>query len=449
VGINFMKISAKISLLLILGLSFAAQSKAQTFQGFVGDSIAISFLAEDTLASDTTHFDFRAAAILPFFTQLVVDTVGPPPRREWRMREIAVDHLNGVRWAADRLASAGYHVEINLFDEIADSMGVYGWGVEDVVGMDVVMGPLQQSSLSKSLRTVEKTGAEHIILTKVNPGLLTRSDHLRSVLPSVKYSVDILIEDILENHPEDNIIFVMAGGADAELEAEFLEKFPLQPLAYDSLLADTMTFDTVMGAKNSIGSLPQKLQFYDRNVIVSLAGRRSRSMISNMQMAVQVNDSTDIYVYANSDLKNLGFIDIPFLERTRTTIPQSGIVDWGDSTVVEAVRMYRDVYDTDPSEYAVRAHDTLLDAFIRKMEAMPMDTALSVDTAAVWAVSSLPRPVATDFNWAQVGEFGGYVNSTWELSTFNSGRWCKTDTVPALSPFVLPELDEEGLYIRD
>jgi hypothetical protein len=444
-----MKVFTKISLVFTLVLSLSAHSRAQIFQGFPSDSAAISYFAEEIIIPDTTHYCFRAAAILPFFTKLEVDTAGPPPRREWRMREIAVDNLNGMRWAADRLASAGYDVEISIYDEIADSLGVVGWAAEDVAGMDVVLGPLQQSSLSKSLRIIEKSGAEHIILTKVNPGLLSRSDHLRSILPSKKYSVDILIQDILKNHPEDNIIFMMAGGTDAELEAHFLEKFPLQPLAYDSLLADTMTFDTVMGSKKSIGSLPGKLKFYDRNVIVSLASRRSRSMISNMQMAVQINDSTDIYVYANSDLKELGFIDIAFLERTRTTIPQSGVLNYGDSTLAEALKLYRDVYDTDPSEYAVRAHDALLDAFIRKMEAMPMDTALSVDTMAVWDVSSLPRPVATDFQWIQISEYGGYVNSTWELSTFNTGRWFETDSVPALDPFVLPELDEDGYYIRD
>ena len=40
------------------------------------------------------------------------------------------------------------------------------------------------------------------------------------------------------------------------------------------------------------------------------------------------------------------------------------------------------------------------------------------------------------------------MNSTWELSTFHLGKWCDTDTVPGLAPFIEPELDEEGFYIR-
>ena len=70
-----------------------------------------------------------------------------------------------------------------------------------------------------------------------------------------------------------------------------------------------------MGTKHSIGSLAEKIQFYERNVIISLASRRSKSMLSSLQSAVQVNDSTEIFVYAGSELMDWGFIDLAFLEK--------------------------------------------------------------------------------------------------------------------------------------
>ena len=211
-----------------------------------------------------------------------------------------------------------------------------------------------------------------------------------------------------------------------------------------------MRFDTVLGSRNSIGTLAEKIQFYKRNVVVSLASKRSRSMLSSLQSAVQQNDSTEIYVYAGSDVKDLGFIDLPFLTRTRTTIPVSGEVDWSDTTTVEAVKTFRDLYDTDPTDYAIRAHDALLDAFARKLDAMPLDSALlAEDSLASWDLSSLPTPIATQFEWSQTKEYGGWVNSTWELSIFHNGQWCKTDTVPGLMPFIEPQLDDKGFYIRE
>ena len=406
--------------------------------------------ANDSTSADTSTYDMKVAAILPFFTNLVVDTIGPPPRREWRMREISMEHVNGLRWAAFRLAQTGYDVELNLFDEVPDTLDNRMWEFDDIKGMDVVLGPLQQSMLSKSIREVEKSGAEHILLTKVNPHLLNSGTHIRSILPAQTQYTDLILNKLLAEHVNDNVIFVIAGGADLPIEQHFLDLYPVEPTPYDSLLADTMRFDTVLGSRNSIGTLTEKIQFYERNVVVSLASKRSRSMLSSLQSAVQQNDSTEIYVYAGSDVKDLGFIDLPFLTRTRTTIPVSGEVDWSDSTTVEAVKTFRDLYDTDPTDYAIRAHDALLDAFARKLDVMPLDSAiLAEDSLASWDLSSLPAPIATKFEWSQTQEDGGWVNSTWELSTFHNGQWCTTDTVPGLLPFIEPQLDEEGFYIRE
>ena len=413
-------------------------------------TLLLTLVLSGTIASaQTAHQDssiIRATAILPFCTQLTFDSAAPPPRKELRMREIAVENMNGLTWAAHRINEAGYSVELSFFDEVPDTLGVPHWTVDSIMGEDYVFGPLQQSQLSRNLRNIERSGAEHIILTRVNPNVLKSSDSRRSILPSANHSVDLVVDDLIKNHLDDNILLLMAGGADTQLENKFLERFFADTL----LLGDSLSFDTVQGSKNSVGSLAEKIQFYERNVIVALGSRRSRSMISNLQMAVQVNDSTEIFVYGNADLKGLGFIDIPFLERTRTTIPVSGDVNWSDSASAEAVKVYRDLYDAEPTEYAVRAHDSFIDAFLRRVETTPMDSAImATDSLAQWDFSALPQPVCDRINWIREGEHGGYVNSTWELETFHLGTWCDTDTVPAIPPFVLPELDEEGFYIRD
>ena len=177
-------------------------------------ALCFSFIASanDSTSIDTSTYDMKVAAILPFFTNLVVDTVGPPPRREWRMREISIEHVNGLRWAAFRLALTGYDVELNLFDEVPDTLDNRMWEFEDINGMDVVLGPLQQSMLSKSIREVERAGAEHILLTKVNPHLLNSGTHIRSILPAQNQYTDLILNKLLTEHINDNVIFLIAGG---------------------------------------------------------------------------------------------------------------------------------------------------------------------------------------------------------------------------------------------
>ena len=405
-----------------------------------------SVVSQTQIAQDSSKIDlvdFRAVAFLPFFSQLEVVTGMPIPRRELRMREIAVDNINGIRWASERLRNQGYNIELSFFDEVVDSLGNPLWQSEDLIGKDVVFGPLQQNPLSRSLRMIERAGADHVIITQVNEDLLMGSDAIRSIVPSDPFSIDLVIEDLLSKHSEDNIIFVMASGTDSKLENYFLStlKNKLDTAKSDisqmSVISETLLFDTVHGTRNSVGSLAEKIDFYKRNIVVSVAGRSARSMLSNLLVEVQMNDSSQIYVYSHSEIRDLGFIDVKFLERTHLTIPVSGSINWRDSTTINAVQQFRFMYKTDPSKYVLRAHDAFLDAFKRKLEREWGEMDYSV----------LPQPLETQYDWEQLQQFGGYVNKSWSLETFNDGHWCQTDTLESLHEFIVPEIDEDGFFI--
>jgi hypothetical protein len=160
-------------------------------------------------------------------------------------------------------------------------------------------------------------------------------------------------------------------------------------------------------------------------------------MLSNLLVEVQMNDSSQIYVYSNSEIRDFGFIDVKFLERTHHTIPVSGSIDWSDSTTINAVQQFRLMYKTDPSKYVLGAHDAFLDAFKRKLEREWGEMDYSV----------LPQPIETQYDWEQLQQFGGYVNKSWSLETFNHGHWCQTDTLESLHEFIVPEIDEDGFFI--
>jgi len=409
-----------------ISIAFSKRCSAIVFMA----SFLVAFSLQgqsDTLQVQT---DFRVVTILPFFTDLVEEEGAPPARRELRMREIAVENMRGIQWAAERLSNEGYHIELLFCDEVADALGLHHWGIEDIYDADVVFGPLQLSPISRSRRTIERTGAEHILLTPVPAAFLRGSDAIRTVVSSQLHAIDVMARDIAEKHSQDNVVFVMSGGNDMELEERFLDVFNRE-LQTDTVYADSLLFDTVNASRNSIGSLTEKLDNYSRNVIVSLAGRSSRSMLSNLQMAVQINDDTEIFVYSHPELKNFKFIDVTFLERTRATIPVSEEMNWSDSATIAAVKVFKAQFSSDPSKYSIRAHDAFLDAFVRKMERDlgPMD------------FSVLPAPIATVFDWVAVDQFSGYVNKHWKLKTFYKRQWCDSDSVPTLLDFIEPDLD--------
>jgi len=400
--------------------------------------------------SNNPSVDFKAVALLPFFSSSIDDDLNPVSKREERMREISIENMMGIRWAAERLKESGYLIDLTFLDEVLDTLGNSTWDILDIYGSDVVFGPLQINSLVKSIRIIENLGSDHVLLTPVNENLLKGSDAIRSVIPSEKFAVDLMAKDIAKNHKGSHIIFVMADGVDIDLESRFMDELSKQlaiasPTQDSALISDnnipisdTLRFDTVHGSKHSVGSLSEKIKFYERNVVVTVAGRSARSMLSNLQMAVQINDSTEIYVYSHPELQDLGFIDVKFLERSRTTIPVSEVIDWNDSTSIAAIKVFRKMYKSDPSKYSLRAHDAFLDAFLRKMRAEMGDIDFSI----------LPAQISTKYDWRAVDKFSGYINKAWKLETFHLGQWCDSDTVPDLPEFVVPELDDEGFYIN-
>jgi hypothetical protein len=439
-----------IIIIAVMGFLISSlQSFSQSFFTFNTDTLQVDTLQVDTLQVDTllvedpdtiVEFEFNVVAILPFYSLFIETESNSPTKRMLKMREIAVESLNGIRWAAERIRSAGYNVTVTILEEVPDSDGIFNWSEEDLIGADVVMGPMQQQTLSKSIKPIRRVGAEHILITRVNDNLLRGNEHIRSIIPSPSYFLDLIAERILSKHYMDNIIFLTSGGVEENMENQFHELFKLDSLGYNSFGSDSLAFNIVSGSKTSVGDLADKLYSYKRSVIVTLASKSSRSILSNLQMVVQSNDSAEVFVFAHSDLKELGFIDIQFLSRTRATIPEQGLVNWSDSTTLAAIGVYRKLYNSDPPKFALRSHDALLDAFQRNLVNYLTSPQSSNDTLFIetaWDLSSLPGVVATEFNWVQKYEFGGFVNSDWTLATFHQNSWCTTDTISDLPPFIL------------
>ena len=107
----------------VLGLMLSASAVSQT---------VLTDFEPPKDSINTPDFDMRQQLSF-LFTHLVVDTAGPPPLRV--EDAIAMEHVNGMRWAAQRLNEAGYNVELSFLDECPDTLGVRLWDHTDK-GMD-------------------------------------------------------------------------------------------------------------------------------------------------------------------------------------------------------------------------------------------------------------------------------------------------------------------------
>lgn len=360
--------------------------------------------------------------VLPFGLQ--VDTLpgGYLPRKAGRLRQIALESLHGVEAAARELAAAGMPVRLNVVDEVPDSTGQTQVHSLDIARADLVLGPLMRENVAVVAPRIDRFGREHVLLTEQPERYVQRGPAVRQAVASERAAAEQLAHVVASSHDKDNVVLVWTGDSDAALEERFQTTFNAEQRRKWKAPGDSLRYallDTVHGSARSVGRLSEFITPYERNVVVSVAGRSARSMWAALQTELQMNDSADFVVFGHPDLADMPFVEGVLMERWRLTLPQTAVVDWSDSTRWESLKAYRLRMGTEPQKYAILAHDALVDAALRRSPQL-------TGSVTFWA-----QPM----RWAQPEERGAWVNQDWTMTRFGDLRWARLDTMPEVAPF--------------
>lgn len=381
----------------------------------------------DALTVDT----FEVLVLLPF--GLHVDTLpgGDLPRKAGRLREIALESLHGIEAAARELAAAGVPMRLNVADEIPDSSGKIQVSNLDIARASLVLGPLLRENVGVLAQRIDRFGREQVLLTEQPEPYVQRGPAVRQALSSELFAAEMLGHLVAAAHDTDNVMLVVTGASEAALERRFEETYNADQRLKWRTPADSVRYallDTVKASARSAGNLSQHVTPYERNVVVSVAGRSARSMWAALQTELQMNDSSDFVLFGHPELADMPFVEGELMEKWRLTLPQTSQIAWHDSTLWISLQEFRMQTGTEPQKYATLAHDALVDAASRRY-------AWIQNRVSTWG-----QP----FVWAQTEANGSWVNQAWTLTRFEDLHWAKLDTLGPVPPFV-PRLfyDEE------
>ena len=248
------------------------------------------------------------------------------PRKTVRLREIAMSCLHGVEAAVSQLGEAGVPVEVEVLDETPDSLGRPQYGQAHLGRADVVVGPLMRENVGVVAPKIDRLGKQHILLTEQPERYVERGPGVRSAVPLELAGVERLARWVSAKHDTDRVVLVVTQGNDALLETAFEQVFNAQQRAKWLEEGDSLRhalLDTVQASRRSVGRLAEHVTPYERNVVVGVAGRSSRSMWAALQTELQMNDSSDFVVYAHPEVADMPFVEGDLMERWRLTLPLS------------------------------------------------------------------------------------------------------------------------------
>ena len=407
-----------------LAILFGAMAWAGVREGLKASVNSGNAVQMDGVGPDSTEAPrpdtLEVLVMLPFGLQ--VDTLpgGFLPRKTKRLREIALESLHGLECAAEALAFYGIPVTLDVVDEVPDSSGRVALAQRDLVKSDVVFGPLMRENVAVVLPRIDRLRKEHVLLTEQPYRHLERGMHVRQAVSSELEAAGVLASMVAAKHDTDNVVLVVTGGSDAALEKHFQATFDAAQRAKWLTAEDSARYallDTVHGSTRSVGALAMHLTPYERNVVVGMAGRNSRSMWAALQTELQMNDSSDVLLYAHPELAEMPFVEGALMEAWKLTLPQTNQVLWQDSTRWEGLSAYRNLTGMDPDKYATLAHDALIDVGRRMHPWAPTTT---------WARA---------FEWAPSPDSASWHNTAWDVMRFEALAWKPLDSCAATLPF--------------
>lgn len=348
----------------------------------------------------------RALALLPF--QFDADTLpgGRYPLKVERLRDVAMEMLTGMQWAAEELANAGIPVVLDVRDSEPDSLGRYSWTRATVDSSEVILGPLRRSVLDSTLAVTSPTGKPHWVLTPQHNAVLAAHEQALMYAPMELAALEALGEEVARNHPTGSVLVLELVIESQEEQAAFRAGFE-RIRAEQGLEAQAGWVRHEVSTRFAEGVI-DRIRALQPECVVIPGGPTSRAMVANFQTELQLaDDLVPPRIYLHPQAREYSFLERRFFERHRVSLPTQEWMDWEDSVSVARVLPYRDSMRVEPSAYAWIAHEALL------------ETARWVPD---WS-DRVPAPLHQRFAWRATGLETGFVNRAWRVQQYCRGRW--------------------------
>lgn len=311
--------------------------------------IALSFWASNSFAQkgikELFEQKFQISVVMPFCGK---DLMENPNHKNASIGNACRQYYEGFLLAMDSFKRAETPIEIRVFDTKRDSTTFQRiLEKKEIQNSDLIVGPVLKEGNELMLGFCNKNKIYHI-----SPFLtLTKSKidnpYLISVYPDLNYYGDFILNHIQDMGEENANIVVLTGkdNNDKVLSARILALKSKYPLC---------TIKSIDISKYTDFKSAYKLGKPNRVIISSenefLVGSALRYLNDS-------NSFIDIEVFGLRKWLEFKSLNIPQFERLNVKIISPFYFDYTDSSTKLFIERYRELYNTEPTEYAVTGYE--------------------------------------------------------------------------------------------
>lgn len=343
----------------------------------------------------------RTLVMLPFM--LDADTVkgGGFDAKTSRLREISLEFLHGVQWAAAMLNDSGYSVAVRVVDTEPDAHGARAWTDADLMWSDVVLGPLRKEQLDSVNGMLAHSEIPQWVLTPQHEEVWSKHPWAFTLEAQPEIGMHALGAFAAERHAGETVLLIETKGKDASMEAAFRAGF------LEAATPGTVLKPVPANAQFCKGLLAE-LDASKVNAIALPSGVPAQSLTAYIQTELQLADAFQVQLYGHPASRDFDFLERRFLERSHWTVPVSCGTRWEDATSVHQIETYRTMFQTEPSLYALVACDAMLES--ARWQGLP------------WSV---PESVYYHPLWLWDAALNRWMNHQWNIEQYGEGRWTR------------------------
>ena len=383
-GLTGNKLRKRQKLMIPVGGTWSVQAAADTtaVQAAAEDS-PVRKQEETAIAAESGKVN--AVLVMPF------DAHGLKPRTG------SIDFYSGTLMAVKELGDRGADIDLNVYDASGGVIPV----TEERLGLsDIVIGPVSAGDLAK---TLDKCPDHTFIVSPLDHRAeYLASEHANFIqvpTPSLLLYEDLAewIREDRQSEDEKVIVIYEKGARNIEtmgVMSTILEKdgIPFSTFSY-SILEGRDVQEPLMQMMNQNAA--------NRVLVMSESEAFVNDVVRNLNLLI--HSEYDVVLYGPSKIRSFETIEVDNLHNTRLHTSIAYYVDYDDPAVMDFVRKYRALYNTEPTPYAFQGYD-IASYFLGMVSEYGKDWTARLET-------NEKEMLQADFRFIKEEGKKGYVNS--------------------------------------
>ncbi len=268
-----------------------------------------------------------------------------------READISLGYYRGFKMALDSLTAQGYNYKLQVYDTKGEKAQAHSLANNPAVkSSDLIIGPVFPDDIKTFTGTY--TNAKQPIISPLSPAspATYKNPEIVTIMPPLEYHAWAAARFINNKLNPDKVFILKSGFSD---ENEYIIPFKK---AIDSLSKKQVKVIMLTVIHGQLNSLIPELSSTGKNVFIVPATDQHFLTIT-LRALDTLNSSYPVTVFGHPNWIKYSFLNADLLQRLDTHITSAEHVNYKAANTINFIQQYRQVYHTEPTEYAIKGFD--------------------------------------------------------------------------------------------